>query len=365
MAVDGKYGRVTLEHGDIGEDEQVVVFRAQDSLLPKVLAWWQENEARMLDRDLVDDIAGVQNELTDAIRVLEDLKDKARFRLLLESARTQAAIEETIERLQSAHASLQDVTGTLVNADSVRDGAAQEPNKARPAADTGPQTSGSAPPWLPLYVHVGPDPVTTEWTKVSGVAWPSRSPLYTFSGDTPGGRPWGVSSGWQHYTGSVDYWQMGQAGDVADSAREQAASVPLEVSGLYEIRRLGGGNIVLSVRGCRAHTLNRDDAQLLGAALQQVASAPADRPHVCSPAGYCPPTDEAKPAADTKANLMALALATDDTTKKEELQSVLDQLTWVELASRADAHRQLDAVLDAFARAFGHKHVGEPYMGGG
>jgi len=37
MAIDTKYGRVTLEHGDIGEDEPVVVFRAQDRLLPAVL----------------------------------------------------------------------------------------------------------------------------------------------------------------------------------------------------------------------------------------------------------------------------------------------------------------------------------------
>jgi len=40
MALDGKYGRVTLERGDIGEDEPVVVFRAQDALLPKVLDWY-------------------------------------------------------------------------------------------------------------------------------------------------------------------------------------------------------------------------------------------------------------------------------------------------------------------------------------
>ncbi len=38
MAVDRKYGRVILEHGTIGEDEPVVVFRAQDQLLPEVLA---------------------------------------------------------------------------------------------------------------------------------------------------------------------------------------------------------------------------------------------------------------------------------------------------------------------------------------
>ena len=37
MAIDGKYGRVTIEHGNIGEDEPVVVFRSQDRLLPKLL----------------------------------------------------------------------------------------------------------------------------------------------------------------------------------------------------------------------------------------------------------------------------------------------------------------------------------------
>ncbi|MCU1656137.1 MAG: hypothetical protein JWO57_793 [Pseudonocardiales bacterium] len=37
MPKDLKYGRVTLEHSTIGEDEPVVVFRAQDDLLPAVL----------------------------------------------------------------------------------------------------------------------------------------------------------------------------------------------------------------------------------------------------------------------------------------------------------------------------------------
>lgn len=37
MGIDGKYGRVTLERGTIGDDEPVVVFRAQDRLLPKLL----------------------------------------------------------------------------------------------------------------------------------------------------------------------------------------------------------------------------------------------------------------------------------------------------------------------------------------
>lgn len=40
MAIDAKYGRVTVENGSIGEDEPVVVFRAQDALLPKVLMYY-------------------------------------------------------------------------------------------------------------------------------------------------------------------------------------------------------------------------------------------------------------------------------------------------------------------------------------
>lgn len=40
MGVDGKYGRVTTEFGTIGEDEPVIVFRAQDKLLPAVLEFY-------------------------------------------------------------------------------------------------------------------------------------------------------------------------------------------------------------------------------------------------------------------------------------------------------------------------------------
>ena len=40
MAIDLKYGKVILEHSTIGEDEPVVVFRARDKLLPKVLAYY-------------------------------------------------------------------------------------------------------------------------------------------------------------------------------------------------------------------------------------------------------------------------------------------------------------------------------------
>jgi len=40
MGYDRKYGKVTTEFGNIGEDEPVVVFRAKDMLLPKVLAYY-------------------------------------------------------------------------------------------------------------------------------------------------------------------------------------------------------------------------------------------------------------------------------------------------------------------------------------
>lgn len=42
MAVDRKYGRVSLERGTIGDDEPVVVFRARDELLPEVLGWYAQ-----------------------------------------------------------------------------------------------------------------------------------------------------------------------------------------------------------------------------------------------------------------------------------------------------------------------------------
>lgn len=41
MGYDLKYGRVTTERGTIGHDEPVVVFRAQDELLPEVLRWYR------------------------------------------------------------------------------------------------------------------------------------------------------------------------------------------------------------------------------------------------------------------------------------------------------------------------------------
>lgn len=42
MAIDSKYGRVTVERGTIGADEPVVVFRAQDRLLSELLEHYAE-----------------------------------------------------------------------------------------------------------------------------------------------------------------------------------------------------------------------------------------------------------------------------------------------------------------------------------
>ncbi len=42
MGSDNKYGHVTTERGDIGENEPVVVFRAQDELLVELLDAYRE-----------------------------------------------------------------------------------------------------------------------------------------------------------------------------------------------------------------------------------------------------------------------------------------------------------------------------------
>jgi hypothetical protein len=45
MAIDDKYGQVTLERGTIGVAEPVVVFRGQDALLPTLLGMYWELSA--------------------------------------------------------------------------------------------------------------------------------------------------------------------------------------------------------------------------------------------------------------------------------------------------------------------------------
>lgn len=42
MGYDLKYGHVSTERGSIADDEPVVVFRAQDEVLPALLDWYRE-----------------------------------------------------------------------------------------------------------------------------------------------------------------------------------------------------------------------------------------------------------------------------------------------------------------------------------
>jgi hypothetical protein len=42
MGYDRKYGKVTTEHGDIPDDEPVIVFRARDKMVPAMLHFYME-----------------------------------------------------------------------------------------------------------------------------------------------------------------------------------------------------------------------------------------------------------------------------------------------------------------------------------
>jgi hypothetical protein len=42
VGYDGKYGKVTTEHGDIPDDEPVIVFRARDRIVPAMLRFYLE-----------------------------------------------------------------------------------------------------------------------------------------------------------------------------------------------------------------------------------------------------------------------------------------------------------------------------------
>lgn len=54
MGYDSKYGKVTTEHGDIPDDEPVIVFRAQDKLSTDVLTayYWLCEENGSPERHL-------------------------------------------------------------------------------------------------------------------------------------------------------------------------------------------------------------------------------------------------------------------------------------------------------------------------
>lgn len=77
MAKDLKYGKVTTEHGTIGEDEPVFVFRGRDRLLPEVIKFYwqvcQMNGSPQHHLDLIEEghnvIAAWQKEHSDEVRV--------------------------------------------------------------------------------------------------------------------------------------------------------------------------------------------------------------------------------------------------------------------------------------------------------
>jgi len=57
MGYDGKYGKVTTEHGDIPDDEPVIVFRARDKMVPAMISFYrslcQDNGSPQRHLDLI------------------------------------------------------------------------------------------------------------------------------------------------------------------------------------------------------------------------------------------------------------------------------------------------------------------------
>jgi hypothetical protein len=66
MATDTKYGHVIFERGNIGDDEPVMVFRAQDALLPDLIDAYESlcRDAGSPQRHL-DKIAEARNSITE------------------------------------------------------------------------------------------------------------------------------------------------------------------------------------------------------------------------------------------------------------------------------------------------------------
>lgn len=46
MPYDGKYGHVTIERGNIPDDEPVIVFRGKDALVPEMLDYYRDQCVR-------------------------------------------------------------------------------------------------------------------------------------------------------------------------------------------------------------------------------------------------------------------------------------------------------------------------------
>lgn len=85
MGIERKYGKVTTEFGTIGEDEPVVLFRAQDKLLPKVLSYYalfcmKENSPRRhinIVLNTLDTIKDWQKNNADKVKVPASESSKA------------------------------------------------------------------------------------------------------------------------------------------------------------------------------------------------------------------------------------------------------------------------------------------------
>lgn len=85
MGYDGKYGKVTTEHGDIPDDEPVIVFRARDKLLPQVLtrykALCEQHGSPQRHLDLIQDavvrISEWQLQHKDQVRTPDSERSRA------------------------------------------------------------------------------------------------------------------------------------------------------------------------------------------------------------------------------------------------------------------------------------------------
>ncbi len=85
MGFDRKYGRVTTEHGDVPDDEPVIVFRARDSLLCPLLSEYHEkciqagSPARHLEliAETYNRIADWQEANPDKVKVPDSERSRA------------------------------------------------------------------------------------------------------------------------------------------------------------------------------------------------------------------------------------------------------------------------------------------------
>lgn len=85
MGYDGKYGKVTTEHGDIPDGEPVIVFRARDVNTPAVLAFYYDacelSGSPQRHLDLISQTAGTfadwQEQHPDQVKVPDSERSRA------------------------------------------------------------------------------------------------------------------------------------------------------------------------------------------------------------------------------------------------------------------------------------------------